>query len=1273
MKKSSNESAKLQQAKDESVLPRLVTVPSSSPPAAKNKQKVHSANVGSASSVIPANSNQTNNSFARTQADSASEKKSPSDEESQKDALSEMGEFSQTSTMSVHETDGAQLVEVNVNGNRVKVPMKCNLVEACRIAGVYVPTLCYHPRLQPLGKCGMCNVQVGGNSEPVLACSTTVLPGMEIFTDTKDCKALSQQAMGRIIEKSTIRAQQSKAVDFQTNDEMKALMHYTMAQNYSSTSLVVDMSKCLGCYRCTRVCRDIQSISVWTANDNSVYPIMTSNGLDLSETDCVGCGQCTSVCPSGAIAERSNLDEIRSAMKSGKIMVAQIAPSVRVSIGELFGRVPGSIATGQLVLALKRAGFHYVFDTNFGADLTILEEAAEFVQRLSKAKPGPFPMFTSCCPGWINYMEKMYPKLISRVSSCKSPQAMLGAVIKNWWAKKSGQQPENVYLVSVMPCTAKKEEIVRPQNQSNPCYPDIDYAMTTRECARFLKEEGVEQFDHSIPFDEPFCEASGGGAIFGNTGGVMEAILRFATAGETDKDKKFQLSSQMKECRGLAGVKTSEMVIGGKVLRVGIVNGIANMKKVIDELMMQGSTKFNYHLIEMMACPGGCIGGGGQPHSMLPNVNLLRANAIYKVDHDFSEVKRPQENKALADLYSKFLEKPGSAIAHKLLHTSFTDRQRKLVTKEEESSTNVSTNLSMGSDELEIIILYATVGGTTEEAANYLSRQLKNAHVNVKISSMDKYPIRMIQKAQFIVFMMCTFGDGEIPSQAEEMYQFLNSQPAGSMSKLSFAVFGLGSSQYPKFCSAAVKFHQRLCVLGAKSVIPLGKGDANAEDKYFTAFEPWVQELFADLGVSASKGSSNPSFKVCTAVDATMPVPPPIGSQYCVVESVINLTPKDKSNPLLKLTLDLSGSGEPYHTGDSISLHPENSEADILSFLEWYHLSPNVPISVFPGENATSIQLPNALTILHLFTRYLDIFSKPSKRFLMALEKFASDPKEKEKLHTLVSKSGASDFSEYMNDNPSHVDVLKDFPSSHPTLDYLIEIIPHIKPRMFTIGSSHRVSKRKIEILVHIPKNVTRSRGKIPYGLATNWIEKLKADDKVPFTVHEEQLMRPPEDNSVPVLMCGNLTGFAALRAIVQHRSADKVSQVGQTVVIHGCRTAEESNAFVDEMDGFVKSKVLSKYIPAFADCPTGAETIESKIAEFSDVVWKVISHPKSHYYCCFFLQNKQDAVFLNSVLKANEDSILGVLTSVGGMKEDEGKRFISSMKDEGRWHVETH
>jgi len=330
-----------------------------------------------------------------------------------------------------------------------------------------------------------------------------------------------------------------------------------------------------------------------------------------------------SFCPSGALSERSSFDSIKKAFRDGKVVVAQVAPSLRVSIGEEFGKAPGTITTGQLVMALKRAGFHYVFDTNVGADLTIVEEGTEFAERLVKPKPGPFPMFTSCCPGWINLLEKEYPKLISRVSTCKSPQSMISALIKNWWAKQIGQKPENIFVVSLMPCTAKKDEILRPEISSSQNYQDTDYVMTTRECAKFLKEAGITDFTFSVPFDEPFCKATGAGSIFGTTGGVMEAILRYAgdksvQTGNTGTDSI--VNQRMKACRGMQGVKTSEVIINGTSYRVGVVHGIANAKRVLNELMKVGSSAFNYHLIEIMACPGGCIGGGGQPHSQLPNI-----------------------------------------------------------------------------------------------------------------------------------------------------------------------------------------------------------------------------------------------------------------------------------------------------------------------------------------------------------------------------------------------------------------------------------------------------------------------------------------------------------------------------------------------------------------------------------------------------------------------------------------------------------------------------
>eukprot|EP00884_Botryococcus_braunii_P007911 jgi/Botrbrau1/17120/Bobra.0157s0021.2 len=485
------------------------------------------------------------------------------------------------------------------------------------------------------------------------------------------------------------------------DDEMEQeFPHY---HDSSSHALTLDLDKCLKCGRCVTACGVVQNMNVLGMFNRGRHRhpgLLADTPLDFSK--CIECGQCASVCPTGAIQERSEWREVLDLLEAGrKVMVCQTAPAVRVAIGEELGLAPGAITTGQLVAAQRALGFEYVFDTNFTADLTIMEEATELLQRLTYAwqqaevrqqqvgqkdlgkvlakdskdpNPGPLPMFTSCCPAWINLVQKSYPELIPHLSTCKSPQMMLGAVVKQLWAQKAGVPPEDIVSVSIMPCTAKKHEADLPKFVGPGGARDVDYVLTTREFGRLLRHKHIPLA--SLPeqaFDSPLGESSGAAELFGATGGVMEAAVRTAYqwATGTQLPDDFKLES----ARGLAGVKEAELPLrlkdgAEKVIRIAIASGVGNARALLQRMM--DGTSPSYDFIEVMACPGGCIGGGGQPKSHDPLVLLKRMTSIYNIDEK-AVVRCSHENKEVQELYRDSLGSPGGPKAHHLLHTSYED------------------------------------------------------------------------------------------------------------------------------------------------------------------------------------------------------------------------------------------------------------------------------------------------------------------------------------------------------------------------------------------------------------------------------------------------------------------------------------------------------------------------------------------------------------------------------------------------------------------------
>lgn len=574
-------------------------------------------------------------------------------------------------------------VNVKINGISVSVPAGSTILEAARIAGVKIPTLCFLKDINEIGACRMCVVEVKGARNLVAACVYPVNEGMEVLTNTKRLLDSRRRTLELILsdhEKNCLSCVRSGNCELQqlckelgvADEDYFAgeMNHYE--PDTSAPHMIRDNNKCILCRRCSAVCEKVQSVGVIGPNNRGfVTAIGSPFEMGLGDTSCVACGQCIAACPTGALYEKDNIDEVLAAIADpGKHVVVQPAPSVRAALGEEFGYPMGTDVEGQMAAALRRIGFDKVFDTNFSADLTIMEEAHEFLDRVKHG--GVLPLMTSCSPGWVKYCEHYYPDQIAHLSSCKSPQQMFGAIAKTYYAQKAGIDPADIVCVSVMPCTAKKFEITR-EDQDAAGVPDVDISITTRELARLIKRLGIDF--QSLPeegFDDPLGESTGAGVIFGATGGVMEAALRTAVeelTGEALKNVEFT------EVRGTAGIKEATYHVAGMDINVAVASGLSNAKVIMDQIR---SGESRYHFVEIMCCPGGCVNGGGQPqvHADVRNftdVRAIRAKVLY--DNDAAKtLRKSHENPSIKRLYEEFLGEPGSEKAHHLLHTTYVKR-----------------------------------------------------------------------------------------------------------------------------------------------------------------------------------------------------------------------------------------------------------------------------------------------------------------------------------------------------------------------------------------------------------------------------------------------------------------------------------------------------------------------------------------------------------------------------------------------------------------------
>ncbi|MFA5689899.1 MAG: NADH-dependent [FeFe] hydrogenase, group A6 [Kiritimatiellales bacterium] len=575
------------------------------------------------------------------------------------------------------------MLELEINGMPVSVKPGTTILEAAKQVGVRIPKLCYHSDLEAWAACGICVVKVAGSPKMLRACATAVSPGMKVTTHDAEIVKVRRTVLELILSthpndclqcgRNGNCELQTLAAEFGIREVPFEKRLRDLPIDNSTGSIVLNPEKCISCGRCVKVCQDMQN--VWALEfigRGENMRIAPTADVTLNESPCIKCGQCSAHCPVGAIYENDQTSTVWRELISNKHCVVQIAPAVRVAIGEAFGYEPGALLTGQLYTALRRLGFNAVFDTSFSADLTIMEEGAEFVKRFTEG--GVLPQITSCCPAWTDYMEKYAPDFIPNFSTAKSPQQMLGAMAKTYYAEKAGVKPEDMFVVSIMPCTAKKFEISRSETMTSSGSQDVDLSITTRELARMLKQAGIDF--RNLPESEAdnlLGEYSGAGTIFGVTGGVMEAALRTAYFLITKEDLK---NVEFQEVRGLEGVKAAEIDIKGTKVRIAVAHQMGNVEAVLNHIRdtQKAGKEPPFHFIEVMACRGGCVGGGGQPHGATDEIRKKRTAGIY-TDDEKSVQRCSHHNPMIKKIYADFLGKPLGHKAHELLHTHYQERK----------------------------------------------------------------------------------------------------------------------------------------------------------------------------------------------------------------------------------------------------------------------------------------------------------------------------------------------------------------------------------------------------------------------------------------------------------------------------------------------------------------------------------------------------------------------------------------------------------------------
>ena len=567
------------------------------------------------------------------------------------------------------------MVTLNINGQQVSVPEKTTIMEAAEKIGIHIPHLCFLKDINEIGACRVCLVEVEGMDKLVPACDTECREGMEVVTNSPRLRKIRRINVELILsdhKSECTSCVKSGNCSLQALANDLGIIRSPFVENTAEKSrwdtklpLIRDASKCIKCMRCIQICEKVQSLGVWDLRGTGHRTTVgTRDNLDFQEADCALCGQCITHCPVGALRERDDRDVLNDAIGDPeKVVIAQVAPAVRTAWGEQLGLPEEENTIGKLVCALKKIGIDYVFDTNYSADLTIMEEGSEFLYRLAHKDEHKWPMFTSCCPGWVRFAKTQYPDMIENLSTAKSPQQMFGAMAKTYIAHKLGIDPDKVFSVSIMPCVSKKYERTVPQVNYNDEGFDVDLVLTTRELDRFVRSDKIRPEDLiDMPFDDIFGEGSGAAVIFGTTGGVMEAALRsayFLATGNNPEPDAF------KDVRGNKGWREKTFDLDGTELRVAVASGLGNARNLI-EAVRAGEAEYDF--VEIMACPGGCVGGGGQPFKDGLELAEDRSRQLYELDRK-NEIRFSHENSAVQLTYQEYLGEPMSEKAHHLLHT----------------------------------------------------------------------------------------------------------------------------------------------------------------------------------------------------------------------------------------------------------------------------------------------------------------------------------------------------------------------------------------------------------------------------------------------------------------------------------------------------------------------------------------------------------------------------------------------------------------------------
>jgi len=1095
------------------------------------------------------------------------------------------------------------MLTAQINGIKVEVNPGTTIIEACNQLNIYIPTLCHHPDIPPAGKCGICIVKTN-SSGYVLSCSTKITDGMIIETSTKEVKEKGIEALGKFNDMTMMPV----------SKEIEEVWKYFFPKNTirgraeeKTKALSFDPKQCINCDRCVRTCSDVQNIGALDESSHS-----------LSQNECISCGQCTTVCPTTALVEKSSIGDVLKAIAKGKVVVMQTAPAVRVSVGEMFGDPVGTVCTGKIIQAAREMGFKYVFDTNFGADMTILEEGTELIGRISNN--GVLPMFTTCCPAWINFVEKIHPEVIPHLSSAKSPHMMAGRTIKTYFAEKKNINPNDLYVVSLMPCTAKKDEIKRPQMIG-----DVDAVITAREFAKMIEDFGIDWGSlENGKYDSLLGESTGAAVLFGVTGGVMEAAVRYAHE-EITKTKLGKVEYRM--VRGFKNIKTATAYIGGIELKLAVCNGIAAARELIET-----GDYLKYTFIEVMACPCGCIGGGGQPKLKSRKESIRRAEAIYSLDQQLTTKVTSNDNQELLEVYRSFMGKPNSEKAHHHLHTHY------------EMQVTPILEMKRKMDQMPIVA-FGSASGNASKLARSIAGFIGTSPIALNMVGLQK----MIKQGTAII-LCSTFGDGELPSNAEKFYEQLK-ECNEDLSKLRYSVCALGSKDYPKFCVAGHMIDKLLSEKGAKRMFPIIELDASTSDKGEGEFEKWAPQVVKFLGFQMPEIEIVSNYKLTITENDKDPIHQkamkPIGYNWGVMLSSTVLTPQGYEPAMHRYQVKLPV-GASYEAGDHVAILPRNDPEQVEQVINLLKINRNNVIEIETSLPECYNTIPTKTTVQELFSQYLDLNGRPNRTLIRAFKKFTKDQFIQETLEKILDPMDTQFFDDLMKDISISEFIFEYGKGGYPPVDILVTSIPLIQPRLYSIASAPSGLSGAIDLV--ITDNIF-GPGNTRRGLCTSFLKRFGLT-RIAIKI-QKGCFGYPQDQTAPIIMAALGCGVAPMLSLLQHREHLK-KPIGDAALFFGCRFRNTYPILDSMLENFKDTGAMQDLYVAYSRDGTTKTYITDLMQMNPETVWKYWSNPKTEFFYCGPARGIPDQ--LHQIL-------VSVSMEYGKMTREQAEEFTNSHK----------